>query len=229
MPMPTLPGLSPMMTLAKPPPTVEHLGNHVETVLAGNATVTITGANLGNPGAKRLIVVMCSSYGGDPVDSVTVGGTSLTFINHSTGGYGVAISTFAGFVPTGTSANIVLVDATSPSYGECGIRWFAIHNCDSATPVHTASTITNGATVNLSTVADGVIIAGAESYIDAVTTMACPQLTEAAGGTLLHDNVYWFTCHHWYKNGCTGAVEPLTMTRSPAGGYGTIFWAGCWR
>jgi hypothetical protein len=97
---------------------------------------TVTGADIGAAGKRHVIVAIWTS--GANVTGVTIGGVTATLI-HSLSGP----CFYGAFVPTGTTANIVL--SGGGLFGSIGLAVWAVYNLKSLSAI---DTVTNASTIS---------------------------------------------------------------------------------
>lgn len=130
---------------------------------------TFTAAPIGTVSSDRYIAVCINTSVGGAIDltSVTVGGAAMTR-KTSTSIRGAIIVLSDAPVTSGTTADIVVTFASAVS--NCGISVYAITGLQSTTAVDNQFTSTDAGTMNLTTSADGIVIACAKASVNCTFT-----------------------------------------------------------
>ena len=139
-----------------------------DTNSGSSATYTISSADLGVAATDRQIVYCysgrdASEYGS--ITSVTVGGTGLTHVvSHTKGGAsGYRTETWAGLIPTGTSADIVITQTANCF--DTASTWFRMTGAKAVatyTATSPATAATGAISASIDCDANGVIIGSAQ-------------------------------------------------------------------
>ena len=123
-------------------PTSSFLGS--QTFGSAATAFTVTGATLGDAASNRTIVIAVgggrSTAGTRTVNTLTVGGSSATFIARKNSGAGNVLEFWSIDVSSGTSANIVAT--FSAAMATVGIAWWRV--LDAGTPISTDGNTASG-------------------------------------------------------------------------------------
>lgn len=107
-------------------------------------------------GDRYVVAVIFGGTGAGTVSSATIGGVAATIIAQTATANMLGAIIIAN-VPSGTTADVVVTFSASQSRAGCGV--YTITGLSSAAATDSDATTTNNATLTLSTVAGGVIIA----------------------------------------------------------------------
>ncbi len=123
-------------------PTSSFLGS--QTFGSAATAFTVTGATLGDAASNRTIVIAVgggrSTAGTRTVNTLTVGGSSATFIARKNSGAGNVLEFWSIDVSSGTSANIVAT--FSAAMATVGIAWWRV--LDAGPPISTDGNTASG-------------------------------------------------------------------------------------
>lgn len=166
-------------SLARPVPTASYRTFVSST--SNGATYTFNTVDIGTASTTRLVVVAItgtsSQASGRTVNSVNIGGISATGYQNPSVIY--VASFWAAFVPTGTTANIIVV--FSGTMANCGIGVYDLNNLKSAISQGGDSQgVAGGTVINLSLpVTDtGVVIAAGTFATGTSSTATWSGVTE---------------------------------------------------
>ncbi len=144
-----------------PVPAVQYIGSTSNT--GDLTTYTFSGHAIGAARADRTIVVVVHAYGAAAaartVSSLTIAGNAATAVINPSAAYHCSIWRLA--VPTGSTADIVATFSGGCEW--CRIDVYALARLASPTPTDSDTDTGAVLTVDLTTTAGGVVIAGATS------------------------------------------------------------------
>lgn len=149
-------------------------------VLGTFTTFTYTGIAIGTASATRYVVVGLTSISSaaTTITSVTIGGVLATNVitqKKDNGGVDIVQAFYIAAVPTGTTANVVVVYSVSQYRAGCA-TW-SLDNLLSATATATASNTADPANASIDVAAGGVLLGfGAQS--NSSCTYTWTNLTE---------------------------------------------------
>lgn len=176
-------------------PKVVERANQVWFTAPANSTQTLTAVPLGDPAPNRIVVVTRVRYSSTATSEVTVGGVTLTMIPGSFPG----VHIFYGLVPSGTTADVTVTNATGALYGEGSISVFTIHGAKSHVPVAYGSSNATPISIALSASGGDVLIASAYRYWS--NRAGTPYAWSGASGTVvLNSEVGYDDVYHFYHS-----------------------------
>lgn len=182
---------------------------------AGNVTfpITYTARNIGTVFTGRYIIVHAGNYlnASFSITSLSVGGVALTKLAEWEVAIGAQYNSFwGGFVPTGTTANVVI---SGTSAGPVFFAIFSIKNLKSTTPVGSIGVGGGLTPFNINVKRGGILLVGRGGGSNVVSTFSGASLVKE------YDNVYIGSFRYAGAAALTpnDATETLTMTGSPTG------------
>ena len=161
------------------------------------STYTFTGASLSMPHfSRRIALVMAGRMaGGNALSSFSVAGISGSILTQVTS---AAIVAAVGIVavPEGLTGDIVVT--FNGTMEVCAVSRYAVYDLNSSTAVHTVTSISQSATLNVNTSADGIVIAGGMNNPGA--SASCSGVTEDLDTALAESG------RNFYSASASGAV-----------------------
>ena len=135
-------------------------------------TYTFSSQNIGTAAESRHVIVSVSSLadglGSTSISSITIGGVAATVVVSQASGDGGFAGLAIAAVPTGTTADVVVT--MSNLQGRMAVGIWAAYDLASATPVDTAASTADPASLNVDVQAGDVLVAAIYNNTNATAT-----------------------------------------------------------